>query len=857
MFKSDVIMKTKVIHRLGSFIGLFLFSAALWVLYHELRIYSVTEILGKLSELPLNHLCLATVLTSLSYLVMTGYDVLALRYIKHPLSYTKTVFASFTGYALSNNIGLSMIAGATVRYRLYSTWGLSTFEITKTVVFCTLTLWLGFFFASGIIFLFEPLLLPGSFHLPFASARPLGVILLLVIAAYLLLCGLKKRPFTVHEWEFPTPSFLTAIVQVAISSIDWILASSVLYVLLPNFPLSFTGFIGIYMLAQLAGLISQVPGGLGVFETVILLFLSPHMPAPNIIGSLLAFRVIYYLIPLGLATILLGIQEFLQKRKAVFRFARTFGQRIYGIVPYAMSYTVFISGALLLFSGATPPINWRLKFLNEFIPLPVLEISHFMGSVIGIALMLLARGLQHRIDAAYVFTISLLTCGIAFTLLKGFDYDEAVILFLILCALIPCRRHFYRKASFFSLQNDPGSIIPIIIVLICSVALGLFSYKHVEYSSDLWWRFTLSGDAPRFLRASVGAAGVIFFWGLIKILSPASPKLSPAHKTDLDKVNKIVQNSGESYANLAFLGDKSFLFSQKGNAFIMYGIEGRSWIGMGDPVGEEAEWAELLWDFRELCDRYDGRTVFYEVGPEKLFLYLDLGLTMLKLGEEGRIFLDEFTLEGSSRKRLRYISRKLEKQGCSFELVEKEAVPPLLTEFKNISDAWLESKNTREKKFSLGFFDNDYLMHFPVGVVRKDGRIVAFTNLWSGTEKKEISVDLMRYLPDAPDGVMDFLFIHLMLWGKQEGFRWFNLGMAPMSGIEEHALASLWNRIGAFVFKHGEHFYNLQGLRQYKEKFGPVWRPKYLVTPGGMALPRILTNIASLISGGVKGIIAK
>ncbi|MBE7444414.1 MAG: DUF2156 domain-containing protein [Planctomycetia bacterium] len=141
--------------------------------------------------------------------------------------------------------------------------------------------------------------------------------------------------------------------------------------------------------------------------------------------------------------------------------------------------------------------------------------------------------------------------------------------------------------------------------------------------------------------------------------------------------------------------------------------------------------------------------------------------------------------------------------------------------------------------------------------VRKNGKIIAFVNIWQGAEKEELSADLMRYLPDAPNGVMEYLFIQLMRWGKQEGYKWFNMGMAPLSGLEEHALAPLWNRLGALVFRHGEHFYNFQGLRRYKEKFDPEWEPKYLASPGGLKLPRILTNIALLISGDHKGVVIK
>jgi phosphatidylglycerol lysyltransferase len=141
--------------------------------------------------------------------------------------------------------------------------------------------------------------------------------------------------------------------------------------------------------------------------------------------------------------------------------------------------------------------------------------------------------------------------------------------------------------------------------------------------------------------------------------------------------------------------------------------------------------------------------------------------------------------------------------------------------------------------------------------VRKEGKIVAFANLWLGADKEELSPDLMRFLPDAPESVMEYLFLQLMLWGKQEGYRWFNLGMAPLSGLEDHALAPLWNRLGAFVFRHGEHFYNFKGLRHYKEKFDPEWEPRYLASPGGFALPRILTNIAALISEGMKETVTK
>jgi phosphatidylglycerol lysyltransferase len=190
-------------------------------------------------------------------------------------------------------------------------------------------------------------------------------------------------------------------------------------------------------------------------------------------------------------------------------------------------------------------------------------------------------------------------------------------------------------------------------------------------------------------------------------------------------------------------------------------------------------------------------------------------------------------------------------------VVPEESVEGLLPEMQHVSDAWLAMKNTREKSFSLGHFDPDYLRHFPAAIVRRDARMLAFANVWTGSGREELSVDLMRHLPDAPNGVMDYLFTRLMLWGSAGSFRWFNLGMAPLAGLQDHALAPFWNRLGAFVFRHGEHFYNFQGLREYKEKFQPVWSPRYLASPGGLALPRILANVAALVSGGLKGAVGR
>ncbi len=336
----------------------------------------------------------------------------------------------------------------------------------------------------------------------------------------------------------------------------------------------------------------------------------------------------------------------------------------------------------------------------------------------------------------------------------------------------------------------------------------------------------------------------------------AKPRL-PGMPTpeDLEAAQTIVAASPDASANLAMLGDKHFLFNKERTALIMYGVAGRSWVSLGDPIGDPLAARQLAWEFVELCDAGGRWPVFYKIGEERISLYVEMGLSVIKLGEEARLPLADFALEGKTRRRLREINKHLLEDGCSFEIVEPEIDDVLLAELKAISDAWLAERNTAEKGFSLGSFEPDYVRRFPIALVRRRGRAIAFANVTRGFERKELSGELMRYLPDAPQEVMSFLFIQLMLWGRQQGFQWFNLGMAPLSGIDAQPLAPLWNRFAAILYHHGEHFYHFQGLREYKEKFHPMWRPKYLATRGGIALPVVMANVVTLISGGLQRLV--
>jgi phosphatidylglycerol lysyltransferase len=536
------------------------------------------------------------------------------------------------------------------------------------------------------------------------------------------------------------------------------------------------------------------------------------------------------------------------------RLASLGGDRSAAIVPRLLSIVTFAAGAMLLFSGATPAGAGRLHSLGKLVPVPLVELSHFADNLVGASLLLLARGVERRLDAAYHVTLSVIVAGAIFSVLRAFDYEEAAVLILLALLFIPCKKYFYRKTSLIEERFTREWMAATALVVIASVALGFISFRVRHVAPGF---FNLRYEEGRFLRATAGMLGVLIFLGAMRLLRPAHILPPTPSRADFDAAVRIASVSTEAAAHLAALGDKRFLFNEGRTAFIMYGISGRSWVSLGDPVASPKEVPRLIEEFISLADGHGGMAVFYKVGPILLHFYLDYGFTVVKLGEEARVRLDDFSLDGAHRRNLRRVWRKAVESGCSVEIVSPPQAGPYLPELRVISDAWLANKHAREKGFSLGFFDDEYLTRFPIAVVRREGRIIAFASIWNSGQSEELEVDLMRYFPDAPPGIMRYLMVEIILWGKSAEYRWLNLGMAPLSGLRSAAGAPIWHQLGTAVRGYGERYYNFQGVRDFKEWFYPDWEPRFLVAPGGRARPVVLANIAGLISGGLGGVLRK
>ncbi len=842
---------------LGPLASLLVFGAVAYVLHREIAHLHVRDVVRHLASIPHSSVIAALGLTALSYWVLSFYDLLALRYLRKQIAYARLLFTSFIAYAFGHNLGLAAFTGAAIRLRLYATAGLTAVEVVTAQGFCSLTSAIGLTTLGGISLVLEPEKIGHVVHLNFAWSRAIGCILLGGVLVYGLGCALIRVPIEIRGWQLRMPRPTLALSQVVLGLVDLGVASSILWVLLPpGANLTYIAFLGAYAAAVTATIISHVPGGIGVFETIII-FAIPQVPPSSLLSAMLVYRATYYLVPLAVAALMFGAKE-LETRRASFARAHELASLyIAPIVPQVAGTLTFLAGVLLLISGSTPAIDVRVDVLRHVLPLAVLELSHLAASAIGLGLIVLARALFRRVQAAYHISFWLLCAGIGVSLLKGLDFEEAIALSVVLVVLTLGRRAFYRPTSILEERFTPIWAVSVAGVIATSIWIAMFAYRHVEYSHELWWTFALDANAPRALRATLVVVVLATAWLLLNLLQPARPEPAVATREDLERAKKIITASDVTLANAALTGDKRLLFNETNDAFVMYQVNGRSWIALGDPVGPRARAEELVWRFRELSDHHGGRTVFYQASGERLPLYVDLGLAALKIGEEARVPLSEFSLEGAAHADLRQAHRRAERSGGSFEIVPVEHVPALLPALARISDAWLTDKSTAEKRFSVGAFSDEYVSNFPVALVRSEGSPSAFANLWTTGTKEELSVDLMRFGPDAPRGAMDYLFIELMLWGRAEGYRWFNLGMAPLAGLERHPLAPAWHRVGNFVFRHGEHFYNFEGLRRYKAKFDPAWEPRYLVAPGGVALPRILVDVSVLIAGGMKELFAR
>lgn len=505
---------------IGRLVILAIFVLAIYLLYHKLKSYSVAEIRASIQQISWARISCSLFLMVINYIILVGYDWLALRAIHKKLSVARVALVSFIGQAVSYNFG-ALLGGTTVRYRFYSAWGFTLVDIVKLVLMLAVTFWVGALGLCGIVFLVWPPHIPDSLMagMPIKDIRILGVILSSIAFAYLALCFSVRKPIHImgKEFEFPIPAI--AIAQCAVAGVDLIAAAACMYVLLPSsIGVSFTQFLPSYLLAQVAVVITHIPGGVGVFELVILELTQTH-DTQTVFAAVLLFRLIYYIIPLLAAAVLLAIYEARQRTNML----RSAGRWLSVLSHLISSYLVFIGGAILLVSSTLPTDFKNLPEIMLNWPKSLMGIGHLACAASGAALLFVSYGLERRQRAAFRLAISLLITGILGALLKGFSWQTSIMAGVILIALLCASKRFYRTSSFVKLKIAAYWKAGAYCVLGFIFALGWFLY-HPAWDRAAAWGFDRPYNASRTLLSYGGIILMLFLGWMLSVWSRTRTK---------------------------------------------------------------------------------------------------------------------------------------------------------------------------------------------------------------------------------------------------------------------------------------------------------------------------------------------
>lgn len=841
-----------------------LFGLGLWALYRLLAPVNLTDLAAQVHTTPWTTLALALTATLCAYLSLAGYDWSALRYIGKPLPVPVVLTGGLMAHAFGNTIGLTVVSGGAVRWRVYSGLGLDGYDIAAVSTFAAVSFGVAETLVGLVALATDPSVLVTVLPIAQTTVRlaAVGIVLgiIVVIVLPLVWASVSGRTLTLGRFSLHAPSLPILGGQVLFSLGDIGFSALTLYLLLPGSDLGFPAFLAIFAAATMAGIVSHVPGGIGVFEAVEIAAMPAGTPVDKLAAALVLYRLVYYVVPFVLALTVLALHEAWRAPGA--RIATSaFGSALAAIdpalravaplAPIVLAVMVFGSGLWMSLSALIPPTTEAAEVAEALFPVAFVEGSALLSSALGAALIVLALGIVRRSLGAFWLTLAAMGAGIVVALVQGFDFERAGFLALAILILFPFRRAFHRRTMLTHAALGPGWIALVATTLAAFGFVLLFAHKSTPYSNELWWQFAVDERAPRALRAGLVASLIVGLAALWLLLRAPRGRFEMPGSDDLARAAAIVAAADRPEAGFALTGDKALIFSDDGRGLVMFGASGRSWIAYGGPVGPADAAGEAAQTFLEAARRAGARPAFYEVGVEDVPLMLELGLILYKMGEEAVVDLTAFSLDGPERKKLRAAHARAAREGLTLNIVQPPHDPALIAVLRAISDDWLKAKGAREKGFSVGRFDPVWLGRWPLALVRHQGRIVAFANIMTTDTRAMATIDLMRHSAAAPGGTMDFLFTELLLWLKADGPRAFSLGMAPLSGLAPDRTRRTWDRFGALIYRHGGNFYNFEGLRAFKGKFHPTWRPRYLAVPS--VLPPLLTLVdAARLIGGRK-----
>ena len=707
--------------------------------------------------------------------------------------------------------------------------------------------------------------------------HPIIFLLIFVFCCYLLLYLLSEFiPFPslkqqLIKWGF-IGSLKLKISMVIVSAIDWSAAGLFLWLIADHIDpgLSVSHVFFFYAVSTAAGLLSFIPAGFGSFDLMMIFGLqAAGIGGAEAAGILILFRIFYYFIPLVSASFLAAVDVISKGNSFTIKELSPLWDKIRrknfineyqfdlfkDISIAALWLLMLIASAIMVISALTPELPERIHFLQDIFPVPVLQFSNGATLLSGLILFIFSDEIKLRVKRAYYTTLAVLFLGGIFNLIKGFNYEDLIVIVAILAVLGYSKDKFYRN----SIPRNWGRLVKQTVISQFLVFLYMlsgqskpFSFYHLHRGAGLLYQ-TPGDYLNNGMILSIMIQILILIWFFLQKEQPPWKQQTQSEIFGILDVF-LSRNKGNAFTHLIYSGDKYLYATADGKALIAFRPYKDKLVALGDPIGSLENLTDYLEEFRRYADLYGYIPIFYQVDQENLTNYHEIGYTFFKLGEEAYVDLTNFDPGDRKYREFRSTRNRLEREGWIFEVSEPKHREAVLKELEQISRTWLGKR--REKGFSLGRFDIGYLNRGPLAfLVDADGKPAAFASIMPFYDGETISVDLMRLSKDAPSGSMDYLFMKLFQWGREKGFAAFNLSMAPLSHVGESQYAMKEEKAARQIFNHGGAFYNFKGLRKYKEKFLPTWYPKYLAYPKHLRITPLLIDISMMISASYKNTI--
>lgn len=811
--------------KLKAIFSLIFLFATVYLSYGEIRSIDFQSFGQIYDSLSVFHRISIIVLGVLSFFTCTLYDYFYANKVGLKVSTKDILVVGWITESFDNFVGFGGLTGITLRDKYLNRGGHDTELVKKEYLIIFMTEVLGLL--SILLFSFPMLKQFG-----FEKYTIVIFILCLYIPFYLF--GDKIRFFERFQLPIQNFSVRTRVQAIFISAFEWLVAALYFVYLISLFEPKIHWYYGIiiYALATLIGLFSMIPGGIGSFDIIIIsAFSAMGHDANHITVSLLLYRVIYYLLPWVISLVMMTkdiVKDHIYTKESI----------AWDYAIRGLAYFVFFVGAIFVLSTARPDLLSRWKIMRIFINRQIYWYSEIMTTVIGILLMVFSIGIRKRVRRVYYATLILLMVGGISMLFKGLDVEEAILSFLLASILFVLKDHFNVQATKFSVSNFLSTMLSIVFAVVLYMAFFNIRYQ-VHFFRDTK-PFSLEFLKVHFPTVIGFTFMMIFVATCIQFTRFKRVDFIPVVMEDVERFRDFLEKyPGNEFTHLFYLYDKNLFFNHKETVMMMYRPENDFIIVLGDPIGEETDFEDAIDEFMIWADSCNMKVIFYEISGKKLEYYCDQGYKFLKIGQEAFVDLSQFTLTGKKNKSWRHVKNNFEKFQFTFEV--SEPTDEFIHQLKEVSDSWLGSR--QELRFSLGFFDEDYLKKSKIACIRNGEQILAFANLQYFYDETTISVDLMRFSKDAPPGVMDMVFLELILWAKENGYSYFYLGMAPLSDVGKKRHSATKEKLMHFVYNLQNTFYNFKGLRNYKNKFKPQWQNKYIAYDSDVNLPYILLSL--------------